>query len=191
MDEKHPINSQSPYAASKASADQLALSYHRSFDLPVKIIRPFNTYGPRQSERAIIPTIIKQALQNNSKKLDLGNLTPTRDFSYVDDTVNAFIEVMKNKKIFGQVLNVGSNQKISISSLSEEIMKLTNKKRLIKINSKRKRPKLSEVDNLQCNNEKIKKITNWKPKTNLKEGLKKTLEWIKKNQNFYNNQYII
>ena len=185
MDEKHPINSQSPYAASKASADQLALSYHRSFDLPVKIIRPFNIYGPRQSERAIIPTIIKQALQNGSKNLDLGNLTPTRDFSYVDDTVNAFVEVMKNKKIFGQVLNVGSNQKISIYSLSKEIMKLTNKKKLIKINSKRKRPKLSEVENLQCNNKKIKKITNWKPKTNLKDGLKKTLEWIKKKSKFF------
>ena len=191
MDEKHPINSQSPYAASKASADQLALSYYRSFDLPIKIIRPFNVYGPRQSERAIIPTIIKQALQNNNKNFDLGNLTPTRDFSFVEDTVNAFIEVMRNKKIFGQILNVGSNKKISISLLSKEIMKLTNNKKLININSKRKRPKLSEVENLQCNNKKIKKITNWKPETSLKKGLKKTLEWFKKNQNFQSNQYII
>ena len=147
MDEKHPVNSQSPYAASKASADQLALSYYRSFDLPVKIIRPFNIYGPRQSERAIIPTIIRQALQNNIKNFDLGNLNPTRDFSYVDDTVDAFIKVMKNKKIFGQVLNVGSNKKISISLLLKEIKKLTNNKKLIKINSKRKRPKTqSEVE---------------------------------------------
>ena len=191
MDEKHPVNSQSPYAASKASADQLALSYYRSFDLPVKIIRPFNVYGPRQSERAIIPTIIKQALQNNKKNFNLGNLNPTRDFSYVEDTVNAFIEVMKNKKIFGQILNVGSNKKISISLLSKEIMKLTNNKRLININPERKRPKLSEVENLLCNNKKIKKITNWKPKTNLKKGLKKTLEWFKKNKTYHYNQYII
>ena len=191
MDEKHPVNSQSPYAASKASADQLALSYYRSFDLPVKIIRPFNVYGPRQSERAIIPTIIQQALQKNIKNYDLGNLNPTRDFSYVDDTVDAFIKVMKNKKIFGQVLNVGSNKKISISLLLKEIMKLTNNKKFIKINSKRKRPKLSEVENLQCNNKKIKKIKNWKPKIKLKKGLKKTLEWFKNNKNFHSDQYII
>ena len=191
MDEMHPVNSQSPYAASKASADQLALSYYRSFDLPVKIIRPFNVYGPRQSERAVIPTIIQQALQKNIKKFNLGNLNPTRDFTYVEDTVDAFIKVMKNKKVFGQVLNVGSNKKISISLLSKEIMKLTDSKKLVKINSVRKRPKLSEVENLQCNNKKIKKITNWKPKINLKKGLKKTLEWFKKNKNFHSNQYII
>ena len=157
INENHPINSQSPYAASKAAADQLAMSFYKSFNLPVKIIRPFNIYGPRQSQRAIIPTIINQTL-NKSKNITLGNVKPTRDFNYVLDVVDAFIKIMNNKKAIGQVLNVGSNKKISISYLCNEILKIANIKKNIKISAERKRPKLSEVDNLQSDNKKIKKF---------------------------------
>ena len=190
IDEKHPINSQSPYAASKAAADQLALSYYKSFNLPIKIVRPFNIYGPRQSERAVIPTIIKQAL-NNKKDIILGNTNPTRDFNYIFDVIDAFIMIMKSKKSIGEVINVGSNKKISISFLCKEIFKITNSKRRIKIESKRKRPKSSEVDNLQCNNKKIKKIISWQPKTKLNKGLRETLDWFKKNNKNYFKKYII
>ena len=130
----------------KAAADQLAMSFYKSFNLPVKIIRPFNIYGPRQSQRAIIPTIINQTL-NKSKNITLGNVKPTRDFNYVLDVVDAFIKIMNNKKAIGQVLNVGSNKKISISYLCNEILKIANIKKNIKISAERKRPKLSEVDN--------------------------------------------
>ena len=190
IDEAHPINSQSPYAASKVAADQLALSYFKSFNTPVKIIRPFNVYGPRQSERAIIPTIINQTLGNN-KKISLGNLEPCRDFNYIDDAVDAFIKVMKNQKIYGDVVNVGTNKKISVRTLSNEILKLSKNKKLIEVNPLRKRPKLSEVSRLQCDNRKIKKLTKWKPNINLTEGLRKTIEWFKKNKSTNSNQYII
>ena len=190
IDEEHPINSQSPYAASKAAADQLAFSYFKSFNTPVKIIRPFNVYGPRQSERAIIPTIINQVI-NKNKIISLGNLDPCRDFNYVEDTVEAFIKIMKSKKIFGDVVNVGTNKKISIKTLCNEILKLSKYKKSIKVNSLRKRPKLSEVSRLQCDNRKIKRLINWKPKTKLSDGLKKTIEWFKKNKSSNNNQYII
>ncbi len=190
IDEAHPINSQSPYAASKVAADQLALSYFKSFNTPVKIIRPFNVYGPRQSERAIIPTIINQTLGNN-KKISLGNLEPCRDFNYIDDAVDAFIKVMKNQKIYGDVVNVGTNKKISVRTLSNEILKLSKNKKLIEVNRLRKRPKLSEVSRLQCDNRKIKKLTKWKPNINLTEGLRKTIEWFKKNKSTNSNQYII
>ena len=124
IDEYHPINCQSPYAASKASADQLALSYYRSFNLPVKILRPFNTYGPRQSNRAIIPSIINQCLKSRNKKIILGNVNPKRDFSYVSDTCEAFFKVCNNKKLFGQIINSGTNTNISINDLAKKIFKL-------------------------------------------------------------------
>ena len=190
INENHPINSQSPYAASKAAADQLAMSFYKSFNLPVKIIRPFNIYGPRQSQRAIIPTIINQTL-NKSKNITLGNVKPTRDFNYVLDVVDAFIKIMNNKKAIGQVLNVGSNKKISISYLCNEILKIANIKKNIKISAERKRPKLSEVENLQSDNKKIKKILSWSPKTNLKQGLKYTINWFKNNKSENSKDYTV
>ncbi len=190
INENHPVNSQSPYAASKAAADQLAMSFYKSFNLPVKIIRPFNIYGPRQSQRAIIPTIISQTL-NKSKIITLGNVKPTRDFNYVLDVVDAFIKIMNSKKAIGQVLNVGSNKKISISYLCNEILKITNIKKNIKISAERKRPKLSEVENLQSDNKKIKKILSWSPKTNLKQGLKYTITWFKNNKSVNSEDYTV
>lgn len=190
IDEKHPINSQSPYAASKAAADQLAISYYKSFNLPVKIIRPFNIYGPRQSERAIIPTIINQTLSSN-KNIILGNTKPTRDFNYISDVVAAFVMIMKSKKAAGKVFNVGNNKKISVLSLCSEIFKIMNIKKKIRINSKRKRPKLSEVDNLQASNKNIKKLVSWKPKVKLELGLKLTIDWFKKEGTKNFKQYII
>ncbi len=191
MDEVHSVNSQSPYAASKASADQLSLSYFKSFNLPIKIIRPFNTYGPRQSNRAIIPSIINQCLKNKNKKIILGNTQPTRDFSYVEDTCEAFLKVLNNKRLFGQVVNVGANSNISIKDLAKRIFKIMKIDYSIKSSNLKKRPKSSEVDNLKCDNKKIKKNTNWKPKVSLEQGLKKTIEWIKYNQTKYKDNYTI
>ena len=177
------VNSQSPYAASKAAADQLALSYFKSFKLPVKLIRPFNTYGPRQSNRAIIPTIISQCIKNKKKKIYLGNLKPTRDLNYVEDICSAFYEIFKSKKTVGEILNVGSNSNISINELARKIMKIMNVDYKIKNLNLRTRPKNSEVNHLKCDNSKIKKFTNWKNKTKLNQGLKKTINWYLKNLN--------
>ena len=190
MDESHPLNAQSPYAASKIAADQLALSYFNSYNLPIKIIRPFNTYGPRQSNRAVIPRIINQCLLNK-KSISLGNLKPTRDFNYVEDVCKAYFEILKNNKLNGKIINVGSNSNISIDELAKVIIKITGKK--IKIVQKNKifRPKNSEVENLKCNNKLIKKYTDWTPNYNLKNGLKKTIEWMNKNKTVYKNEYQI
>ena len=158
IDEKHPLNAQSPYAASKIAADQLALSFFKSFNLPVTILRPFNTYGPRQSARAIIPTIITQLLNKN--KIYLGDLNPTRDFNYVNDIVNAFYLAIDNKKIIGEVINLGSNYEISIKNLKNLIMKINDRKVKIEISPQRIRPKKSEVHRLLCNNNKAKSCLN-------------------------------
>ena len=136
MDEEHPLNAQSPYAASKTAADQLSLSYFKSFKLPVTIIRPFNTYGPRQSERAVVPRIITQCLFQKNKNLILGSLKPTRDFNYVSDVCEAYFYIIKNKKTEGQVINVGSKTNISIKNLAKKIIKMTNSKNKIKQNIK-------------------------------------------------------
>ena len=191
MDEKHPLNAQSPYAASKIAADQLALSYYKSFNLPVKIIRPFNTYGPRQSSRAVIPRIITQCLINKNKKITLGNTKPTRDFNYVEDICNAYFFVLKSKKLTGQIVNVGSNTNISIDKIVKKIMNITKEKFKISKNKKIIRPKLSEVDNLKCNNKKITSLTAWKSSTSLNNGLEKTIKWIRDNQSEYSNEYQI
>lgn len=191
MDEEHPLNAQSPYAASKISADQLSLSYYRSFDLPVKIIRPFNTFGPRQSSRAVIPRIIIQCLNKKNKELNLGNLKPTRDFNYVEDTCEAFFEVLDNKKMFGEIINTGSNTNVSIENVAKKIMNMTDRKLRFFTNPKILRPKLSEVTNLQCDNKKIKYLSNWSPKVNLDTGLKKTIKWIKENYSKYSDKYEI
>ncbi len=189
--ENHQINSQSPYAASKVAADQLALSYFRSYDLPIKIIRPFNTYGPRQSNRAIIPSIINQCLFNKSGNLYLGNLAPTRDLNYVEDVCNAFFEIYKTKKTIGEIINVGSNYNLSVRNLAEEIQKIMKLNYKIKSIEFKKRPKKSEVFHLKCDNSKIKKFTNWKQKVKLRSGLKKTIEWFSKNYDPRKESYYI
>ena len=191
IDEKHSLNAQSPYAASKISADQLSLSYFKSFNLPVKIIRPFNTYGPRQSSRAVIPRIIIQCLNKKNKKITLGNLKPTRDFNFVEDTCEAYFDILKSKKMIGHTINVGSNSNISIENVAKKIMNLTGRKLNFEKNNKIVRPKLSEVDNLQCDNKKIRELTKWKSNIKLDSGLKKTINWIRKNYFEYSDKYEI
>jgi NAD dependent epimerase/dehydratase len=180
IDEKHPYNPQSPYAASKAGADHMALSYFRSFETPVTVIRPFNTYGPRQSARAIIPTIISQILAGK-KQIKLGNLTPTRDLNYVKDTANGFITVGMHEKTIGDVYNLGTGKEISIGDLVQKIIKLTGKEVEVAQDQQRLRPSKSEVERLLSNPDKAKKLTGWEPKYTLDEGLKETIEWIKNN----------
>jgi len=184
IDEKHPMVGQSPYSASKISADQMAISYHRSFDLPVAIARPFNTYGPRQSARAIIPTIITQIL-NGQKEIKLGNLSPTRDFNYVKDTVNGFIALAESEKTIGEITNICSNTEISMQETVDTIVRLIGKEVKIVIDNERVRPDKSEVDRLYGDNSKLKRITNWDSQYNLEAGLKETISWFKDNLEFY------
>ncbi len=184
IDENHPLVGQSPYAATKIAADQLALSYHRSFDLPVKIVRPFNTYGPRQSTRAVIPTIVTQGL-NGSKELKLGNLEPTRDLTFVKDTCSAFLDIYKSDSFFGEVTNVGMNSGISMGELLKEIMKIMAVDLPVVSEEKRIRPENSEVERLVCNNEKLLNGSSWKPEYGLKQGLSETINWFKENIQTY------
>tara|TARA_Y100000590_G_C15747811_1_gene1022884 strand:- start:10861 stop:11856 length:996 start_codon:yes stop_codon:yes gene_type:complete len=187
--ESHSLNAQSPYAASKIAGDQLALSFHKSFGLPVSIIRPFNTFGPRQSARAIIPTIIIQLLKNK-KIIKLGNLSPTRDFTFVDDTTDAFIKAMKTKNINGEVINIGNKFEISIKEILEILVKDFGYNFNVKIEKKRIRKKNSEVQRLFSSNAKAMKILNWSPKhggiSGFKKGLKKTIDWFNKPENLQN-----
>lgn len=184
IDEEHPMVGQSPYSASKISADQLAISYHRSFEMPVTIARPFNTYGPRQSARAIIPTIITQIL-NGQKEIKLGNLSPTRDFNYVKDTAAGFIALAKADNTIGEITNIGSNFEISMRDTVNLIVKLTGENVKIVTDEQRVRPDKSEVDRLYCDNSKIKKLTAWKPEYSLESGLKETIDWFADNMKFY------
>jgi len=184
LSENDELKAQSPYAASKIAADQLALSYYRSFGLPVKIIRPFNTFGPRQSARAVIPTIITQALLNN--KIKIGNLNATRDFLYVEDLCSAYEKILKSNKLLGEVVNVGVDSEISIKKLIFKISKILKIKLTPVVEKKRVRPQNSEVFRLKCDNKKIKRITNWKPKYKIDKGLKKLIEWLKKDNNIKN-----
>ena len=181
IDEKHPLNAQSPYAATKIAADQLALSFFRTFDLPVLVLRPFNTFGPRQSLRAAIPTIITQ-LVSNKDKIKLGSLTPKRDFTYVSDTVDGFISSIGNKKCFGQTINLGTGKDFSIGETVKNIENILQTKAEIVLDNKRIRPKKSEVNRLISSNLKAKKILNWSPKfkgsKGFEDGLKKTIEWF-------------
>ena len=177
IDEMHPLVGQSPYAATKIAADQLALSYFRSFDSPVKIVRPFNTYGPRQSTRAIIPTVIAQC-QAGTAELQLGNLSPTRDLTYVKDTCAAFLEIYRSKACFGQVVNVGMNNEISIGELAIKIAKLMQVDLKITEDVRRVRPQKSEVDRLICDNERLSTISSWRPAYDLSRGLTETIEWF-------------
>jgi len=182
IDENHPYQGQSPYSATKIGADRIAESFYRSFNLPVTIVRPFNTYGPRQSARAVIPTIIIQ-LNNNFKKIKLGNLSPTRDFVYVKDVVNGFIEIAKSNKTIGEEINIATQSEISIEDLAKEIIKQINPKAEIVRDKKRVRPEKSEVERLYGSNEKIKILTNWQPKYSLSKGLKETIKWFSKKEN--------
>ncbi len=184
IDEKHPMVGQSPYSASKIAADQLSISYYRSFGLPVKIIRPFNVFGPRQSARAVIPTIITQIL-NGYHKIKLGNLTPTRDFTYVKDTVNGFIEILRSEKLFGQITNIGTKEEISIGDLAKRIAKLMNVDVEILNEEKRIRPKGSEVERLFCDNTKLIQNTDWQLQYDLEKGLTETIKWFKNNIGIY------
>lgn len=184
IDEKHPKVGQSPYSATKIGADNLAESFYRSFGLPIKIVRPFNIYGPRQSARAIIPSICIQIL-NDINEIKLGNVTTTRDLTFVKDTVDGFIEISKEEKLNGESTNIGMNNEISIKDLVEKISKIINKKIKIITDEKRLRPEKSEVHRLVCDNSKIKKFTNWEPKYNLDQGLKETIDWLKKNKKLF------
>lgn len=182
--EDHPLQPQSPYSASKIGADNLALSFHHSFNLPVVIARPFNTYGPRQSARAIIPTVITQIL-SGKRQIKLGNLTPTRDLNYVQDTVNGFIKTAEGDQLAGETVNIGSGRDISIGYLAGMIAKLMEVEVEISQEEQRVRPENSEVERLLCDNTKISKYTDWKPEYSLEAGLVKTIEWLKSNLNLY------
>lgn len=185
MNEEHPLQSQSPYAASKVGADKAALSYFMSFGLPVSVVRPFNNYGPRQSSRGVIPTIISQILTKEIKQVKLGSLKPIRDYVYVKDTVEGFIQIASSPDTIGEVVNIGSGQGYSIEQIYKMIVKITGINKVIKTDPKRIRPQKSEVWKLVCNNEKLIKLTNWKQKTSFEEGLKETINWIENNLNEY------
>jgi NAD dependent epimerase/dehydratase len=183
IDEKHPLQPQSPYSASKISADSMAMSYYYSFDLPLTIARPFNTYGPRQSTRAVIPTIITQ-ITSGIKEVKLGDVTPTRDLNYVTDTCKGFIELAECEKAVGEVVNIGSNFDISIGDVFKMIKELMNKPGVsISKDEQRIRPEKSEVKRLKCDNTKIKMLTGFEPKYNIKDGLQRTIEWYKNPEN--------
>tara|TARA_Y100001970_G_scaffold294295_1_gene450003 strand:+ start:29377 stop:30348 length:972 start_codon:yes stop_codon:yes gene_type:complete len=184
INELHPKVGQSPYSATKIGADNLAISYYRSFNLPIKIVRPFNIYGPRQSARAIIPTIAAQII-NGLEEIKLGNLEAKRDLTYVKDTVDGFIEISKQEKLNGESTNIGMNEEISIKDLVTKISKILNKDIKIITDNKRIRPPKSEVDRLLCDNSKLKEYTKWKPKYNLETGLKETLDWIDSNKKVF------
>jgi len=182
IDEKHPFQGQSPYSATKIGADRIAESFFRSFDTPVTIVRPFNTYGPRQSARAIIPTVITQLLAG-SKEIKLGSLTPTRDMNYVKDTADGFIEIYKSSKTIGKEINIATESEISIGDLAREIITQINPRATIVTDSQRIRPQKSEVNRLLGSNKLIKELTLWSPQYNLSQGLKETIEWFQNKEN--------
>lgn len=183
IDEKHPLHGQSPYSASKIGADKIAESYHCSFNLPVATIRPFNTFGPRQSARAVIPTIISQALAG--KQLKLGSMHPTRDFTYVKDTAAGFIKVAEADQAIGEVVNVGSNYEISIGDLVKKIVELTGTNVDIQFDDARIRPEKSEVNRLWADNSKARTLIGWQPQYTLEQGLLETINWLRDNLQYY------
>lgn len=180
IDEKHPLQPQSLYSATKIAADNIALSYYYSFGLPVTILRPFNTFGPRQSARAVIPAIISQ-IYSGKNTIELGDLTPTRDFNFVKNTVNAFIKLAEATRVEGEVFNAGSGREISIKDLVELILKVTGRKVKVVSNEERLRPQKSEVRRLIADSRKIKQRCNLEPTITLEEGLEITCKWIKSN----------
>ncbi len=183
--EDHPLQGQSPYSATKIAADQLAYSFYASFDLPVTILRPFNTYGPRQSARAVIPTVITQ-IASGKKTIKLGALHPTRDFNYVTDTVNGFISVSKSTDTYGEIINCGSNYEISIGDTVRLIAEIMGADIEIVSDDIRFRPGKSEVERLWCDSSKLERLTGFKPEVSLRNGLEKTIEWFLKPENLIN-----
>ncbi len=182
IDEKHPLQPQSPYSASKIGADAIAMSYFNAFNLPLTVVRPFNTYGPRQSARAVIPTIITQ-IASGMKEIKVGDITPTRDFNYVEDTCRGFIELAECSESVGETINIGSNSEISISNLIETIKDLMESEVKFVQDEQRIRPSKSEVYRLWCDNKKIFDLTGFESKVNIKDGLKRTIDWIKIKKN--------
>ena len=184
IDEKHPYQGQSPYSATKIGADRLAESFYRSFDLPVTIVRPFNTFGPRQSARAVIPTIITQLLAGK-EEIKLGSLTPTRDFNYVKDTAAGFIAMYESDKTIGQEINIATQKEISIGQLAEELIRQINPNARIICDEDRLRPEKSEVNRLLGSNQKILELTDWKPRYTFEQGLAETIEFLRGNLDKY------
>lgn len=184
IDEKHPFQGQSPYSATKIGADRLAESFYRSFNLPVTIVRPFNTYGPRQSARAVIPTIISQ-LFSGKEEIKLGSLTPTRDFNYVKDTVAGFLAIAEADQTIGEEINIATQQEISIGTLADEIIRQVNPKARIVCDEQRLRPEKSEVNRLLGSNEKIRRLTAWEPRYTFEQGIRETIEWMSNNMGVY------
>ena len=185
INENHPLQAQSPYSASKISAEKVTQSYVLSFSLPAAIIRPFNTYGPRQSARAIIPTIITQAITNDT--LNLGLLTPIRDMNYVEDTIDGFVKLAESEQSIGDVVNVGSGIGVTIEDIVLEVQKQLNKDLTIQHDKNRDRPEKSEVMELICDNKKVMEMLNWKSQYSLSDGIKNTIKYIRENQKLYKN----
>jgi NAD dependent epimerase/dehydratase len=183
IDENHPLQGQSPYSASKIGADMIAFSFYCSYGLPIAIIRPFNAFGPRQSDRAVIPTIISQALVK--EKICLGSLDTKRDYTYINDTVEGFIKIAESSKSVGEVINIGANFEISIGDIAKKVMKILGKDKEIILDQSRIRPKVSEVERLWCDNTKAKQILGWKTTVNFEQGLENTIQWISSNLNLY------
>lgn len=189
IDENHPLQGQSPYSASKIGADKVAESFYRSFDLPIATIRPFNTYGPRQSARAVIPTIIAQALAH--EKIALGATHTTRDYTFVDDLVRAFILIAESPRTVGETVNVGSNYEISIGAVAETVASLIGREIEVVTDSNRLRPEKSEVERLWCDNTRARHLLGWSPDVPLKEGLSRTIAWFREHLDFYSpGQYV-
>ncbi|MGI5907772.1 MAG: NAD-dependent 4,6-dehydratase LegB [Christensenellales bacterium] len=184
IDEKHPYQGQSPYSATKIGADRLAESFFRSFGLPITIVRPFNTYGPRQSARAVLPTIITQLL-SGKEEIKLGALTPTRDFNYVKDTVDGFIAIAGAQNTVGEEINIATQTEISIGDAAREIIRLINPGAGIVCDEQRLRPEKSEVNRLLGSNEKIRELTRWRPRHTFSQGIAETIEWMKENLDRY------
>lgn len=182
IDEEHPLQPQSPYSASKIAADAMAMSFHLAHDLPVTVVRPFNTYGPRQSARAVIPTIITQLLKGK-RKIKLGSLSPTRDFNYVADTCNGFLALAGCDAAIGQTVNIGSDTEISIGNTAKLISRLIGVEIEIETDEQRFRPVNSEVERLHCDNSRIRGLTGFQPQTDLEQGLRQTIEWFRKPEN--------
>jgi dTDP-glucose 4,6-dehydratase len=183
ISEDHPLQGQSPYSATKIGADKLAEAFHRSFGLPISIVRPFNTYGPRQSARAVIPTIMMQALAD--APIRIGNIAPTRDFNYISDTVRGFLMNAASEKAVGRVINLGTGKEISIGDLAMSICSLTGRKCQIVQENERVRPLQSEVERLCAANCLADELTGWRPEVSLDDGLQRTLEWMRSNLDRY------
>jgi len=191
IDERHPFQGQSPYSATKIGADRLAESFYKSFDLPVTIVRPFNTYGPRQSARAIIPTIISQLLAGQ-KEIRLGALSPTRDFNFVSDTVSGFLALAKAEAVIGEEVNIATSEEVSVGDLASILISQINPSACIVCDEKRLRPEMSEVNRLLGCNKKITQLTGWRSRVKLEDGLALTIDWVKQNMDAFSpNKYQI